>query len=52
MRTLTLEGKIVIFKAIVISKIVFQSFIITVPTLQMKLKKYRELFCGETVLLR
>ena len=31
MRRLTLEGKIVIFKAIVISKIVFQAFITTVP---------------------
>ena len=31
MRNLTLEGKIAIFKTIVISKIVFQSFIATVP---------------------
>ena len=31
MRKLALEGKIVIFKTIVISKIVFQSFITTVP---------------------
>ena len=31
MRNLTPEGKIVIFKTIAISKIVFQSFIITVP---------------------
>ena len=31
MRKLTLEGKIVIFKTIVISKIVFQAFITTVP---------------------
>ena len=31
MRNLTLEGKIVIFKTITISKIVFQSFITTVP---------------------
>ena len=31
MRNLTLEGKIVIFKAITISKMVFQSFITTVP---------------------
>ena len=31
MRNLTLEGKIVIFKTIEISKIVFQSFKTTVP---------------------
>ena len=31
MRNLTLEGKLVIFKTIAISKIVFQSFITTVP---------------------
>ena len=31
MRNLTLEGKIVIFKTIAISKIVFQSFMTTVP---------------------
>ena len=31
MRNLTLEGKIVFFKTIVILKIVFQSFITTVP---------------------
>ena len=31
MRKLTLEGKTVIFKAITISKIVFQAFITTVP---------------------
>ena len=31
MRRLTLEGKIVIFKTIAISKIVFQAFIATVP---------------------
>ena len=31
MRRLTLEGKIVIFKTIAISKIVFQTFITTVP---------------------
>ena len=31
MRNLTLEGKIVIFKTKAISKIVFQSFITTVP---------------------
>ena len=31
MRKLTLEGKIVIFKTIAISKIVFQAFITTVP---------------------
>ena len=31
MRNITLEGKIAIFKTIAISKIVFQSFIATVP---------------------
>ena len=31
MRRLTLEGKIIILKAIAISKIIFQSFIISVP---------------------
>ena len=31
MRNLNLEGKIAIFKTIAISKIVFQSFIATVP---------------------
>ena len=31
MRRLTLEGKIVIFKTIAISKIVFQAFITTAP---------------------
>ena len=31
MRNLTLEGKIVIFKTKAISKVVFQSFITTVP---------------------
>ena len=31
MRNLTLEGKIVVFKTIAISRIVFQSFITTVP---------------------
>ena len=31
MRKLTLEGEIVIFKTIVVSKIVFQAFIATVP---------------------
>ena len=30
-RNLTLEGKIVVFKTIAISRIVFQSFITTVP---------------------
>ena len=31
MRKLTLEGKIITFKTIAISKIVFQSFITTIP---------------------
>ena len=31
MRKLTLEGKVVIFKTIAISEIVFQSFVTTVP---------------------
>ena len=53
MRNLTLEGKISYFKTIAISKIVFQSFITTVPKLIInELEKYRRLFCGKTSLLR
>ena len=46
MRKLTLEGKIVIFKTVAISKIVFQSFITTVPkhSVNELEKKYRRLF--------
>ena len=45
MRRLTLEGKIVIFKTIAISKIVFQTFITTVPKhILNKLKKIQNVF--------
>ena len=45
MRKLTLEGKIVIFKTIVMSKIAFQSFLTTVPKHIVKeLKKLRKIF--------
>ena len=45
MRRLTLEGKIVIFKTIAISKIVFQAFITTVPKhIINELKKTRNAF--------
>ena len=45
MRKLTLEGKIVIYKTIVISKIVLQSFITTVPKhIVNELKNTIELF--------
>ena len=46
MRKLTLEGRIVIFKRIAISKFVFQAFITTVPkhiANELK-KKYKRLF--------
>ena len=53
MRNLILYRKIVILKTIAISKIVFQSFITTVPKLIInELEKYRRLFCGKTSLLR
>ena len=53
MRRLTLEGKIVIFKTIAISKIVFQEFITTVPKhIFIELKKYKMLFFGIILLLR
>ena len=49
MRKLTLEGKIVIFKTIAISKIIFQSFITTIPKhIVNVLKKYKSLFSGIT----
>ena len=45
MRRLTLEGKIVIFKTIAISKIVFQAFITTVPKyIVNELKKIQNAF--------
>ena len=44
MRNLTLEGKIVIFKTIAISKIVFQSFITTVSKHINELEKIQEAF--------
>ena len=51
MRNLTLEGKIVIFKTTAISKVVFQSFIATVPKHINELEKL-QVFCGKTLLLR
>ena len=44
MKNLTLEGKIVIFKTIAISKIVFKSFIATVPKYINKLGKIQKAF--------
>ena len=45
--------KIVIFKTIAISKIVFQAFITTVPKhIVNELKKYKKLFFGIILLLR
>ena len=45
MRKFTLEGKIVVFKTIVISKIVFQAFITTVPKhIVNELKKIQKTF--------
>ena len=58
MRNRTLERKIVTFKTKAISKIVFQSFIRTVPKhitseLEKKNKnKTKSFFSGETLLLR
>ena len=53
MRRFTLEGKIVIFKTIVISKIVFQVFIITAPKhIVSELKKIQKAFFGKILLLR
>ena len=64
MRRLTLEGKIVIFKTIVISKIVFQAFItkhnnitafittLSQNILSMNLKKYKSFFFGIIFVLR
>ena len=52
-RKLTLEGKIVIFKTIAISKIVFQAFITTVPKhIVNELKKIQKAFFGIVLLLR
>ena len=44
MRNLTLEGKIAIFKTIAISKVVFQSFIATVPKHINELEKIQKAF--------
>ena len=45
MRNLTLEGKIVIFKTIAISKIVLQSFVINVPKhIENELEKIQNAF--------
>ena len=53
MRKLTLEGKIVIFKTIAISKIVFQAFITTVTKhIVNELKKIQKAFFGIILLLR
>ena len=53
MRKRTLEAKIVIFKTIAISKIVFQAFITTVSRqIVNELKKTKRLFLGITLLLR
>ena len=53
MRRLTLEGKIVIFKTIAISKIVFQAFITTFPKhIFNELKKLQNAFFGIILLLR
>ena len=53
MRKLTLEGNIVIFKAIAIPKIVFQAFITTAQNiLSMNLKKHKKIFLGIILLLR
>ena len=53
MRRLTLEGKIVIFKTIAISKIVFQAFITTVPKyIVNELKQIQKVFFGIILLLR
>ena len=64
MRKVTLEGKIVIFKTIVISKIVFQAFItkhnnitafittLSQNILSMNLKKYKSFFFGIIFVLR
>ena len=52
-RKLTLEGKIVIFRTIVISNIVFKAFITTVlKHIVNELKKYKRLFFGIILLLR
>ena len=45
MRKLTLEGRIVIFKTIAISKIIFEAFITTVPKhTAIELKKIQKVF--------
>ena len=53
MKKLTLEGKIVVFKTIVISKIVFQAFITTVPRhIVNEQKNTKSFFFGIILLLR
>ena len=53
MRKLTPEGKIVIFKTISISKIVFQAFMTTVPKhVVNELKKIQNAFFGIILVLR
>ena len=53
MRNLTLEGKVAILKIIAISKVVFQSFIATVPKhIINELEKIQKVFCGKTLLLK
>ena len=47
MRRLTLEGKIIVFKTLAISKIVFLSLISKVPTeIISELKEYKKISCG------
>ena len=53
MGNLILEGKIVTFKTIVVSKIVLKSFITTILKCVIKgLEKITKLFCGKTLQLR
>ena len=51
MKQLTIEGKIVIFKTIAISKIVFQAFITTVPKYIVN-EQIQKVFFGIILLLR
>ena len=52
MTNLTLDGKIIIFKTLAISKVVFQSFITTIRQhIVNELEKYRRNFCGKILLL-
>ena len=53
MRRLTLEGKLVTFKTIMISKILFQAFMTTVPKqIINEFKKIQKAFFGIILLLR